>query len=215
MYCREYIIDSYRQDKFEHLHYHAEGRVYRELLTKIHNFVGSTSFPLIRTKCLMNIGGFDELMMSVQDWDCWIRLAKDYELAYVDEPLVNYYAHKQEHIGGNKVKVLRGMERLFLKNEEALSSDNDNCWNWIIWLVPSYRKCGEYRNMFRYWRRAVKLKPFRIAGNIYMLLRGILPLTSAKNWLYIHNKGLFTFLQGTYRTIKRKVFGLYDKYNDA
>ena len=205
MYCHEYVIDSHKQDTIEHIHYHKEGSVYKELLARIPNFVGSTSFPLIRTKCVADAGGFDELMQSVQDWDLWLRLSKITEFACVDEPLVNYYAHCQEHIGGNKFRVLRGMERLFLKNEAAISADKSVCWLWLYWLVPMYKNCGEYRNMFHSWFRALRIKPFRIVGNIYMICRGFVPLGSVKRWLYIHNKTLYEFVRKVYRQIKSKI----------
>ena len=78
------------------------GYIFDELIKK--NFIESTSFPLLRTECLRKIGGFDPLMQSAQDYDVWLRIAKEYEVDYVKEPLVLYHIHPDERISTNPQK---------------------------------------------------------------------------------------------------------------
>lgn len=66
------------------------GMVLKELITN--NFIG-TSGVMIQRKCFLDAGGFDGSLRSIEDWDLWIRLASKYEIAYVDEPLVQYRIH--------------------------------------------------------------------------------------------------------------------------
>jgi glycosyltransferase involved in cell wall biosynthesis len=59
---------------------------YRDLL--IRNGVGGTPMVTVRTAMLRQVGGFDEQLGSMQDYDLWLRLAQaGARFHYVDEPL--------------------------------------------------------------------------------------------------------------------------------
>ena len=45
---------------------------------------------LVSRELLESVGGFDERLGSVEDWDLWLRLAERSPIAYVDRPLVGY-----------------------------------------------------------------------------------------------------------------------------
>src|SRR5262245_18961744 len=48
---------------------------------------------LVRTGVFGHLGGFDEHMTHVPDWDMWLRLAREGVAACVEEPLVGYRMH--------------------------------------------------------------------------------------------------------------------------
>ncbi len=48
---------------------------------------------IVRTDLVKRIGGFDEQLTHVPDWDLWLRLAADRVPACVSEPLVAYRIH--------------------------------------------------------------------------------------------------------------------------
>jgi glycosyltransferase involved in cell wall biosynthesis len=48
---------------------------------------------IVRTDVLKRVGGFDESLTHVPDWDLWLRLARHGVAACVDEPLVGYRIH--------------------------------------------------------------------------------------------------------------------------
>ena len=48
--------------------------VLRQLL--IRNVVGGTSMTILKRKTLLELGGFDETMPALEDWELWIRVAK-------------------------------------------------------------------------------------------------------------------------------------------
>jgi glycosyltransferase involved in cell wall biosynthesis len=62
-----------------------EGDIERALLAG--NFV-STQTLVARRDVLFAIGGFDESLPAVEDWDCALRLAGQGPIAFLDEPLV-------------------------------------------------------------------------------------------------------------------------------
>jgi glycosyltransferase involved in cell wall biosynthesis len=59
----------------------------------IENMVGSTSLVMVRRECLEWVGLFDEKIPLGQDWDLWIRLAKEYPAACLSVPLMKYRRH--------------------------------------------------------------------------------------------------------------------------
>ena len=49
------------------------------------NWVGCTSFPLIKSEMFTKVGGFDPLMKANQEWELWMRLLGCGEVAFSDE----------------------------------------------------------------------------------------------------------------------------------
>lgn len=68
----------------------------------------STGALLIRRACLQHTGGFDPSLEVAHDWDLWLRLARDYDAEYVDEPLV--------HIRVDSGGLTRNTPRLYSDN---------------------------------------------------------------------------------------------------
>ena len=69
-----------------------EGDVLAELLG--HNRIpGGASSVLVETALVRELGGFDESLSTLADWDLWIRLAQASPLAAVRRDLVGYYLH--------------------------------------------------------------------------------------------------------------------------
>ncbi|MFZ9736626.1 MAG: glycosyltransferase family 2 protein [Prochlorotrichaceae cyanobacterium] len=72
----------------QHLRPKYTGYIYKKLL--ITNFLVTASNPLIRMKCLQLIGGFDETIYGSDDWELFIRLARDYEFILVKKCHIKY-----------------------------------------------------------------------------------------------------------------------------
>lgn len=140
------------------------GNVYPQLIVK--NFIGSTSFPLIRRRCLTEIGGFDPLMQSAQDRDVWLRLAQKYRVDFVPEPLVKYYFHNGEQISSNPSRRIAGWERLLEKNMDYLQKNRKALWFCTIRLAPVYIWNGNYRKAFTAYLKSVRMWPLNLSGNI-------------------------------------------------
>ncbi|MEJ7703153.1 MAG: hypothetical protein WKF47_05650 [Geodermatophilaceae bacterium] len=54
---------------------------------------GGASSVLARTELVRRVGGFDQRLSNMADYDLWIRLALASPLAGVDRPLVGYFVH--------------------------------------------------------------------------------------------------------------------------
>jgi glycosyltransferase involved in cell wall biosynthesis len=85
-------------------HVDCEGRVLQEIQPRhrgttvsqllLDNVViGSGTTAVVPRECLKELGGFDECFSVCEDWELWLRIARRYELDYVDAPLAKYRLH--------------------------------------------------------------------------------------------------------------------------
>jgi glycosyltransferase involved in cell wall biosynthesis len=145
------------------------GRVYPELIKQ--NFIGSTSFPLLRKSVLEAVGGFDVLMEASQDFDVWLRIAKEYDVAFVEESLVVYHIHDGERITSNYARKINGWERLNEKNADYLAAHRDARHIRLMLLTPFYAGNKQLGKALRTWFRAAWLRPFAVKTNLRYLYR--------------------------------------------
>lgn len=99
------------------------GYVYPALLPK--NFF-ATPAVLIKKACLDKIGGFDEELIAYEDWDLALRLAREYDVEFIKEPMYDYIrsntgliSNKNPH---HREKVLQSLYKIDLKYEEDRKS---------------------------------------------------------------------------------------------
>lgn len=69
---------------------------YRDLL-QLNRF--QTSTVLVRADVVKRLGGFDERLDGVEDWDMWLRCSKEGPIAKLDAPIVVY---RDEPVGYSK-----------------------------------------------------------------------------------------------------------------
>ena len=62
-----------------------QGNLYKQLLQK--NVIGGPTV-VIRKECLCNVGVFDETLTCLEDWELFLRIAKEYEIGYVKDSLL-------------------------------------------------------------------------------------------------------------------------------
>lgn len=149
-----------------------KGDVYEALLKE--NFIGSTSFPLIRTTAIREVGGFDVLMESAQDYDVWLRLAERYDVDYVADPLVIYHIHEGEQITKNYRKKISGLERINQKYRGALQKKPQAYGTRLVKLAPMYAGNKQIGKALSTWLAGVIRNPVDMKVNIkcfYYLLR--------------------------------------------
>jgi len=89
-----------------------EGSVLPQLLQS--NFIGGCSIPLISRKAIDECGMFDERLPASQDTDLYRRIAKKYQIKYLDEPLVIYH-FSDDSISSSQEKQIRGRLMLLEK----------------------------------------------------------------------------------------------------
>lgn len=134
------------------------------------NYIGSTSFPLIKTTYLREIDGFDVLMPAQQDLDVWLRLCSKYKANYVNDCLITYHFHEGEQITTNPKKKIGGIERINGKYKEYLNKHRIAYYNRTVRFIPFYISDKQYVKAFKIWATGVCKCPEKVKDNIYYLL---------------------------------------------
>ncbi len=65
--------------------YDKQGDIYHKLLCR--NTIGAPTV-LARRECFLKAGLFYESMTCLEDWELFVRIAKEYEILFLEEPLV-------------------------------------------------------------------------------------------------------------------------------
>ena len=115
------------------------------------NYIGGTSFPLLRRSAVIEVGGFDEDMQSCQEYDLWLRLRFKYQFRTVNEPLGIYYISADSIYKKSQKRFYQGDKRILEKYQDKFSMDkkaynihlNDMAYNFLISKDYSYYR--EYK----------------------------------------------------------------------
>lgn len=97
------------------------GATRRALLQR--NFI-STPTVMVRTDIVRQVGGFDETLPRLQDWDLWIRLANLTPFAFLDQPLVRAF-HTEGGISTRSDALLQACRALELKYRRSDFDDRE------------------------------------------------------------------------------------------
>jgi glycosyltransferase involved in cell wall biosynthesis len=91
--------------------YEKRGDLFKYLLTG-NRITGSGSMVLVRREVFDKVGVFHEDFLIGEDWEMWLRIAKDYQIDYVAEYLAELRVldngMQQDHL-----KMARGLEYMF------------------------------------------------------------------------------------------------------
>lgn len=140
------------------------GKIYEQLLCS--NFIGSCSYPIIKREALERVNGFNEEMPSLQDWELYLRIAKEYEVLYIDEVVTKYHKYDGERISKNGKKRVAGHEKLFSIFKEDIIKNKDALYGYYISMVNKYSVNRSTKKAFIALKNAIKTKPYKIKVNL-------------------------------------------------
>lgn len=85
------------------------------------NLIGTTSTVMINKELFNSVGGFDEQLPALQDYDLWIRICQVSKVSYVDECLLKYYNFRgDKQISASVEKYIIALELINEKYKESL-----------------------------------------------------------------------------------------------
>ncbi len=94
-----------------------EGYIYNELLKG--SFIGTPTI-MCRVDCFNDVGGFDESLSRLQDWDIVLRLSKKYEFKYIDKALILSY-FTSDSIGTNQKAFIEAITIILNKHHSEFN----------------------------------------------------------------------------------------------
>lgn len=167
VYSDCYTIDEEKNERKRTNQAKHTGMVFDELIKE--NFI--YAFPMMRRECFETCGLFDVNMQAAQDYEMWLRIAKQYEITYVDEPLAIVHLHRGERISKNPSKKIQGLERIGEIYADYLAAHPTAAYVRTIKLVPFYIRLGNKRKAWELYFSAIKICPFEWKMNLQYLLK--------------------------------------------
>lgn len=161
--------EKYHSIKIHYKERRPEGDLYAKLFKS--NVVGSTSFPLIRKKAFDEVGGFNESVPALQDMELWLRIAKNYEVKYIHEPLGTYYFYVGDRISAHPERRIKGYEQIFSQHKEFLNKNREAKANFDILGVTLYINNRNFKKAYLLLKEAIQLNPKNVKDNTFTLIK--------------------------------------------
>lgn len=130
----------------------------------------STQMLVARRDALLQIGGFDETLPALVDWDCVIRLADLGPFAFVDEPLVLQF-FSENSITRSRRKRAEARARIIRKHHAFFAADPKILAGHHVSITGELRHLGDHVGARKALGQALRIRPLD-------------PLTLAK-WLWL------------------------------
>ena len=164
-----------------------------------HNFIpGGCSNVIARTALVRDVGGFDERLSMLADWDLWIRLAQRTTAAVCPQPHVGYLDHVASMHVQQARATPRELDHLASKHRELMARHGiePDAGLWVaMWAAAGEHRAGHRLRAARMYAGAAVR--FRSKGMVLRALvapfsdrfarldsaGALLPLTAAPTWL--------------------------------
>lgn len=168
--------------------YFKQNLFYKKLLT--HNFIGGTPMVIIRRESLIKIGGFNNSLPALQDYDLWLRLARDnYNFLFINYILTSCNYHTKQASISKSIDYFEKAVNL-IRNEfefeysQLSKSEWDNYTSWI-YLSKVHKSL---LNLNYYLSVKVQFFHFLKVPSIINLIRFIVLLGGPKFVFFVKSK---------------------------
>ena len=115
-----------------------------------------SSSVMLRRQCLESCGYFDKDIEAFEDWDFYLRFARDYRIGTIPESLVSYRKHPTQ---SNREELARGRVKTSLKHL-GLSNrflNNQVRANFYMHLAQAYYIMADIGHFQEYAMKALRL----------------------------------------------------------
>ena len=124
------------------------------------NFVG-TPTAIVKRECFEKAGMFDEELSNLEDWELWLRIAKDYLFIFIDEPLV-IASLGYDSITRNLKARTASLERIFSLHEEDFNRDLGSYARHLRRTGMYYCQSGKMKDGRRLFAKSALKEPLSI-----------------------------------------------------
>ncbi|MFC2166816.1 glycosyltransferase family 2 protein [Acidobacteriota bacterium] len=117
--CRWYQKSEFTHIIYESAQFLKDGYIYKELL-RGHDPPSGTSGSVVKREAYDYVGGFDESLHGLQDYDFFFSLARKWTFHYLQIPLIVFYIHPGFRISDTNRKREDAFNHFFKKWEKEI-----------------------------------------------------------------------------------------------
>jgi glycosyltransferase involved in cell wall biosynthesis len=132
--------------------YKKKGDIHSEILMS--NFI-DLSAAIVRKECFSKVGGFDEKLPCMQDWELWIRMSKEYEFEYMDESMANVY-YTGDSISVDPDRLITAYEYILVKHFDKFKEHKRTLSRQYAYLGDLLCERGDMTGGRSYFIKAMK-----------------------------------------------------------
>jgi len=147
-----------------------EGNIFEELLKK--NYVG-TPAAIIRKVCFEKVGMFEERLLSLEDWELFIRISKFYEFKFIKDPLLNAF-FSPGSVSSNKTASLEAYKLILERHIHILKENRYLLANIQYSIGNLLCQAGDMNEGKIYLIQALRSNPLKIKyiGAVFLSVFG-------------------------------------------
>ena len=137
-----------------------QGRIFDQLLSKTGGRAPKLSTMLCRKDALLGCGLFDPALKARQDYDLYLRLARDWRFSSIMEPLANKRADAHRRITGDIQNLVQGYGLIYSKIYNDLLSRPDAHAIYLLRYAEVLARAGHKTEASERYRQALRIQPF-------------------------------------------------------
>ena len=138
------------------------GMVLEKLLKQDDYFTGSASNPLIRRDIIEKLGGYDDIVTTGEDWEFYLRLAQNYSVECIKEPVLEIRQHEGPRLG-DRLKEAAALEIQVMDRYKDIFDRDRKLRSFYLQKVGGkYCRIGEVRQGREYLRKAIWYNPTNV-----------------------------------------------------
>jgi glycosyltransferase involved in cell wall biosynthesis len=136
------------------------------------NFI-RTSSAVITRACLEKVGGFDETLREGEEYDYWLRIAAEFAIGFINEPLTVYVDNTDgmstDSLTG-RLHRLKVLEKKYLKKKIPPQMYRRRIADTCHYIGRHYIEKGNRPEGIAYLKKAQKLYPAYLKNLVYLVL---------------------------------------------
>lgn len=137
----------------------------------VRNFI-TASTVVVRQDCFQRVGLFNENLDQATDYDMWLRIARTFPIAFLNQPLCRWRQHSG-NISGNKLRhrqcVLQVIESHCHDRRISPRVSRIRRSKLKVSLGRTYLELDQIKEAVACFREAIGLAPFRVRPLCYLL----------------------------------------------
>ena len=135
------------------------GAILPDLLTQRDAFTGSASNPMLRKSAVEGLGGYNEEVLTGEDWELYLRLSEEYQVDFTEEPVVKIRHHSGARLG-DKLKSAAELELMVMDRYREIFEKNQKLKSFYFQKIGGkFYRSGEVKKGKDYIARAIKIYP--------------------------------------------------------